>query len=47
MTILIILALLFLSGLASALGRTADSRDPAYSMGRMLDSHRDANRPVA
>lgn len=43
MTALIIfLAIFVLAGLASALGWTPDSRDPRFTVGRLLDSPRPA-----
>ncbi|MDP9117146.1 MAG: hypothetical protein M3O28_07795 [Actinomycetota bacterium] len=36
MALLLLLAFLVLLGLASALGHTADSRDPDYSLGLVL-----------
>jgi hypothetical protein len=40
MELLIIFAVLILAGIASAAGWTPDTRDPDYSVGRMLASGR-------
>jgi hypothetical protein len=36
MAALVVLAALIALGIASALGLTADSRDPSYSLGRLI-----------